>query len=432
MFSFRPMAEGISRICRIRISATAGRTLRTTKLFTGLAAVCLLIPSMPQACSQQQKWELLREAMVQTALEAEGITNPRVLSAMRKIPRHEFVRTADRARSYEDTALAIGHQQTISPPYVVAYMTESLDPQPADRVLEIGTGSGYQAAVLGAIVKDVYTIEIVSPLAKQATKRFKDLGYTNIHVLDGDGFKGWPEHAPFDRIIVTCSPENVPQPLVDQLKEGGRMIIPLGERYQQAFHLFRKENGELQDEKLISTLFVPMTGESEEQRRVQPDALNPAIINGSFEVDSNEDGRVDGWHYQRNASISEEGPMEGDRFLRFENSDHTGISQALQGTAIDGRNVGALHLHYWIRYKSVVPGPRPEDQAAIVVHFYDNVRREISAVVLGRWRGTLDWQDAKSLVPVPANAREMIIRIGLNGATGQLDMDDLRMTPVRR
>jgi len=432
MFFLTLTARGFFHPFRITKSAAVTCNWRLRNALPLPVVICLLIPTMPLAHSQQQKWELLRETMVQTALEAEGITNPRVLTALRKIPRHEFVRTADRARSYKDTALAIGNQQTISPPYVVAYMTEVLDPQPEDRVLEIGTGSGYQAAVLGAIVKDVYTIEIVSSLAKQATKRFKDLGYTNIHVLDGDGYKGWPEEAPFDRIIVTCSPENVPQPLIDQLKEGGRMIVPLGERYQQAFHLFRKENGELQDEKLISTLFVPMTGESEEQRRVLPDPLNPAIVNGSFEDDSNDDGRVDGWHYQRNASISGDGAMEGDRFLRFENADHSGISQALQGTAIDGRNVGALHLHYWIRYKSVVSGPRSEDQAAIVVHFYDNVRREISAVVLGRWRGTLDWQDAKSLVPVPANAREMIIRIGLNGATGQLDMDDLRITPVRR
>lgn len=397
---------------------------------------CLLAISLWLTASSlgwsQQKWELQREAMVQTALEAEGIRNPLVLSAMRAIPRHDFVRTADRARAYEDTALAIGNQQTISPPYVVAYMTEVLDPQREHRVLEIGTGSGYQAAVLGAIVKDVYTIEIVPALAKQAAKRLKDLDYTNIHVREGDGYQGWPEHAPFDRIIVTCSPENVPQPLVDQLKEGGRMIIPIGERYQQAFHLFRKEQGKLQDEKLISTLFVPMTGTSEEQRRVLPDPRNPRLVNGSFEEDTNGDGRADGWHYQRNVELATEGAMEGVQYLHFENRDHAGISQALQGTAVDGRLVAGLQLQYWVRHTSVVPDPAPGGQAAIVVHFYDNVRREISAVVLGKWRGTLDWQDAKSLVPVPPTAREMIIRIGLNGATGQLDLDDLRMTPVPR
>ncbi|MFN9824561.1 MAG: protein-L-isoaspartate(D-aspartate) O-methyltransferase, partial [Planctomyces sp.] len=223
----------------------------------------VLFVTVSTAAEAQQRFEQQREAMVQRSLEAEGIRNPRVLEAMRKVPRHEFVRTADRSRAYEDTALPIGNQQTISPPYVVAYMTEVLDPGPEDRVLEIGTGSGYQAAVLGAICRDVYTIEIVPQLAKQATRRLQDLGYENVHVREGDGYKGWEEHAPFDRIIVTCSPESVPQPLIDQLKEGGRMIIPMGERYQQSFHLLKKENGSLQDERLISTLFVPMTGESE-------------------------------------------------------------------------------------------------------------------------------------------------------------------------
>jgi protein-L-isoaspartate(D-aspartate) O-methyltransferase len=164
----------------------------------------------------QHRYEEQREHMVSTRVEAEGITNKAVLAALRRVPRHEFVPGVQKAAAYEDVALPIGHQQTISPPYVVAYMTESLDPQPEDRVLEIGTGSGYQAAVLAEIVKEVYTIEIVSPLSKQATKRLKELKYDNVFTLDGDGYKGWPEHAPFDKIIVTCSPENVPTPLDDR------------------------------------------------------------------------------------------------------------------------------------------------------------------------------------------------------------------------
>lgn len=155
----------------------------------------VLFVTVSTAAEAQQRFEQQREAMVQRSLEAEGIRNPRVLEAMRKVPRHEFVRTADRSRAYEDTALPIGNQQTISPPYVVAYMTEVLDPGPEDRVLEIGTGSGYQAAVLGAICRDVYTIEIVPQLAKQATRRLQDLGYENVHVREGDGYKGWEEHA---------------------------------------------------------------------------------------------------------------------------------------------------------------------------------------------------------------------------------------------
>lgn len=405
--------------------------LRDT-LLQRLIVCSVLIVTASSVGMAQQRFEQQREAMVLRSLEAEGIRNPRVLEAMRKVPRHEFVRTADRGRAYEDTALPIGNQQTISPPYVVAYMTEVLDPGQEDRVLEIGTGSGYQAAVLGAICRDVYTIEIVPQLAKQATRRLQDLGFKNVHVREGDGYKGWEEHAPFDRIIVTCSPESVPQPLIDQLKEGGRMIIPMGERYQQSFHLLKKENGLLQDERLISTLFVPMTGESEEQRRVQPDPDQPQIVNGGFERDENGDGRVDGWHYQRNASLESDGAMEGQQYLRFENADPDSLSQALQGTAVNGRRLAALRMQFWMRCTGVVPGAGPAGQAAVVVHFYDGVRREIGAVVIGRWRGTLDWQDVRSVVQVPAEAKEMIFRVGLNGAVGQLDLDDLKIVPVPR
>lgn len=384
------------------------------------------------ATAQTRRFDELRDDMVTAHIEAEGITNPDVLKAMRTVPRHEFVPSAQKARAYEDLALPIGHQQTISPPYIVAYMTNELDPQPDDRVLEIGTGSGYQASVLAQIVKDVYTIEIVSPLSKQAEKRMKDLGYTNVHCLDGDGFKGWPEHAPFDKIIVTCSPESIPQPLIDQLKDGGRMIIPVGERYQQAFHLLVKEDGKLKVERLASTLFVPMTGESEDLRRVQPDPDRPQIVNGSFDLDENEDERPDGWHYQRQTTMCDDSPMDGMYCLRFENRDSALLSQALQGSAINGRTIGTLHLNYWVRCNAIVPGEKIAEQAGVVVHFYDNIRREVGTTVLGKWRGSFDWQNGKSTVVVPPNAKEMIIRIGLNGAQGQLDLDDLQMTAVKR
>lgn len=391
-----------------------------------------MLTSGTAAVAQQSRFDALRDSMVTRKVEAEGITNKAVLRALRKVPRHEFVPVAQRARAYDDVALPIGNQQTISPPYIVAYMTETLDPQPEDRVLEIGTGSGYQAAVLAEIVREVYSIEIVSPLAKQAARRLKDLGYTNVKVLDGDGYRGWPEFAPFDKIIVTCSPENVPVPLVEQLREGGRMIIPVGERYQQAFHLFTKENGELKSEKLISTLFVPMTGTSEEQRRVQPDASRPQIINGSFELDENEDGVTDSWHYQRQASLCTEDPIDGRYVLRFENREFGAVSQALQGMAIDGRQIGTIQLNYWVRCQGIVPGQDVSEQAAVVVHFYDNIRREIGTHVVGKWRGSFGWQNARSTIPVPSGAKEMIIRIGLNGATGQLDLDDIKMITVKR
>ena len=380
----------------------------------------------------QQRFDGLRDAMVTNKVEAEGITNKAVLAALRKVPRHEFVPPAQKSRAYDDVALPLGHQQTISPPYIVAYMTESLDPQPEDRVLEIGTGSGYQAAILAEIVKEVYTVEIVSLLSKSAAKRLSELGYTNVHTLDGDGYKGWPEHAPFDKIIVTCSPEDVPGPLIEQLKEGGKMIIPVGQRYQQSFHLFTKENGKLKDEKLISTLFVPMTGASEEQRRVQPDGKRPEIINGSFDIDENGDEKVDGWHYQRQTSMCADEPVTGPYCLRFNNTEFGSLSQALQGAPIDGRYIAVVNLNYWVRCEDIVPGNNVTDQAAVVVHFYDSVRREIGVKVLGKWRGSFNWQNARSTVPVPPGAREMIIRIGLNGATGQLDLDDMKLATIKR
>ena len=403
-----------------------------TRIVVTLSVSCVMCAWTAAATAQSRRFDELRNDMVTAHIEAEGITNPAVLQAMRAVPRHEFVPSAQKARAYEDLALPIGHQQTISPPYIVAYMTNELDPQPGDRVLEIGTGSGYQASVLAQIVKDVYTIEIVSALSKQAEERMQDLGYMNVHCLDGDGFKGWPEHAPFDKIIVTCSPENIPQPLIDQLKESGRMIIPVGERYQQSFHLLVKENGKLKDERLASTLFVPMTGESEERRRVQPDPDNPQLVNGSFDLDENDDEKPDGWHYQRQTTMCDDAPMDGEYCLRFENKDPALISQALQGSAINGRTVGTLRLNYWVRCNGIVPGREIAEQAAVVVHFYDNIRREVGTTVLGKWRGSFGWQNARSTVIVPSNAKELIIRIGLNGAQGQLDLDDLQMTAVKR
>ena len=406
--------------------------VRERRFWLMALSLLILLASTTTSLAQTRHFDELREEMVAAHIEADGITNRAILNAMRKVPRHEFVPSAQKARAYEDQALPIGHQQTISPPYIVAYMTNELDPQPEDRVLEIGTGSGYQASILAQIVKEVYTIEIVSALSKQAEKRIKELGYTNVHCLDGDGYKGWPEHAPFDKIIVTCSPENIPQPLIDQLKDGGRMIIPVGERYQQSFHLLIKEDGKLKDERLSSTLFVPMTGESEEQRRIQPDPNNPQIVNGSFDIDENADEKPDGWHYQRQTEMCEESPMDGKYCLRFENKDSSLISQALQGTAVNGRSIGTLQLNYWVRCNQILPGKEISQQAAVVVHFYDNIRREVGTTVLGKWRGSFGWQNANSIVPVPSNAKEMIIRIGLNGAQGQLDLDDMKLTAIRR
>ncbi|MBU6402397.1 MAG: protein-L-isoaspartate(D-aspartate) O-methyltransferase [Verrucomicrobia bacterium] len=188
-----------------------------------------------------------------------GITNTRVLAAMASVPRHEFVRLDDRNRAYGDFPLPIGHGQTISQPYIVAFMTEKLEPSPSDRVLEIGTGSGYQAAVLACLVTEVYSIEIVEPLARQAKTTLQRLHYRNVRVKAGDGYRGWPEAAPFDAIIVTCAPDHVPDPLVNQLKEGGRMIIPVGPLPRQELYLLEKHGGTVKPRAVLPVRFVPMT-----------------------------------------------------------------------------------------------------------------------------------------------------------------------------
>ena len=252
-----------------------------------LAAIVVIAAWPQQAAAQRrtgQSYEELRNRMVDEDIVGSGISDPRVIRAMRDTPRHEFIhQDKSLGLAYVDMTLPIGEHQTITSPMLVAYMTEQLQPQADDRVLEIGTGSGYQAAVLSPLVKEVYTIEIVESLGKHARQTLKRLKYDNVFVKIGDGYLGWPDKAPFDKIIVTCSPEKVPQPLVDQLKEGGRMIVPVGERYQQVFHLLKKENGKLINEALRPTLFVPMTGEAEKIRKIQPDPLHPSLVNGGFE-----------------------------------------------------------------------------------------------------------------------------------------------------
>lgn len=207
----------------------------------------------------------MRRAMVSGQIERRGVTDPDVLNAMLKVERHRFVPETLRTHAYNDNPLPIGESQTISQPYIVALMTELLKPEERHKVLEVGTGSGYQAAVLAEIVKEVYTIEIVEPLGERAKALLDSLGYENIHVRIGDGYRGWPGEAPFDGIIVTAAPPEVPQPLIDQLKDGGRMVIPVGERYQELL-LITKENGEVKRETVTPVRFVPMTGEAQQKR----------------------------------------------------------------------------------------------------------------------------------------------------------------------
>lgn len=208
-------------------------------------------------CARAGDFEQAHDRMIAEQLIPRGIENTRVLAAMRKVRRHEYVPKAVRDRAYSDGPLPIGHGQTISQPYIVAVMTQVLEPKDNDKVLEIGTGSGYQAAVLAEIVDHVYTIEIVGPLADEARAHLKKQGYTNITVRRGDGYLGWPEHAPFDKIIVTAAPPEVPPRLVEQLKVGGRMVLPVGEGYQQLIVLTKTDQGVV-SESLFPVRFVPM------------------------------------------------------------------------------------------------------------------------------------------------------------------------------
>ena len=195
--------------------------------------------------------------MIDTQLRSRDIRNPAVLEAMRRVPRHEFVPEHLRDHAYDDGPLPIGDGQTISQPYIVAYMTQAIEPAKTDRVLEIGTGSGYQAAVLAELVQDVYTIEIVPKLAASSSALLKKLGYTNIHTREGDGYAGWPEAAPFDKIVVTAAPETIPQALVDQLKVGGIMAVPVGRGYQ-SMTLVQKTSTGTVTKKTMDVMFVPM------------------------------------------------------------------------------------------------------------------------------------------------------------------------------
>ena len=207
---------------------------------------------------KQQDFEKQREEMVKSQIEKRGVKDPATLTALRKTPRHLFVPANSLADAYDDRPLPIGYGQTISQPYIVAFMTEVIKPQSTYRVLEIGTGSGYQAAVLSGIVKEVYTIELIDSLASQAKTRLGKLAYKNVTVKTGDGYHGWKDKSPFDAIVVTAAAEHIPPPLIEQLKEGGRMIIPVGSPFMvQQLMLVEKKDGKVRTTSLMPVRFVP-------------------------------------------------------------------------------------------------------------------------------------------------------------------------------
>ncbi|MDZ4782104.1 MAG: protein-L-isoaspartate(D-aspartate) O-methyltransferase [Planctomycetia bacterium] len=399
----------------------------------GLAHVaCFLILASSVAAQQADPNEAARNRLADDEIAGAGIKDERVVESIRTTPRHEFMPAKQRKFAYFDMALPIGHGQTISPPFVVAYMTEQLEPKATDKVLEIGTGSGYQAAVLSPLVSEVYSIEIVEPLGKRAAATLEKLGYENVFTMVGDGYKGWPEHAPFDKIIVTCSPENVPQPLVDQLKEGGRMIVPLGERYQQLLYLFTKVDGKLKKEPLEATYFVPMTGEAEELRQVKPDDATPALVNGDFEKFDAEKRLPEAWYYVRQAEVIAKDGDASAHFLRFHNDTTGRDAHCLQAIGIDGREVKSITVGYRMRGENLVSGANRDQFATLYVNFFGEDRAPIRQEILGPWTGDIKWTEKSVNMVVPVSARGAVIGIGLFGATGTLEFDDITVTGSQR
>lgn len=218
----------------------------------------ILLSTIPP--TDQDGFQQKRHQMVKQQIAARGIDHQQTLDAMRKVQRHRLVPEKVQQYAYDDTPLPIGMEQTISQPFIVAFMTQAIKPEPGMKVLEIGTGSGYQAAVLAEIVDEVYTIETVEPLAKRAKSKLDEMGYKNIHCKVGDGFHGWEEHAPFDAIIVTAAPEKIPPKLLSQLKEGGKMVIPVGKSSNQQLRLIEKgKNGKIKTRNIMPVRFVPFT-----------------------------------------------------------------------------------------------------------------------------------------------------------------------------
>lgn len=435
----------------------------TSMIFLGLVLfgdVNILAAQQPRSVKRVD-YTALRESVCASELAPGGITNERVIESMRTTPRHEFMPQNQRHLAYYDMGVAIGWGQTISSIVTVAYMTQMIDPQPTDRVLEIGTGSGYQAAVLSPLVKEVYTIEIVEPLGKRAAATLKRLGYENVFCKIGDGYQGWSEHAPFDKIIVTCSPENIPTPLVEQLKEGGTMMIPLGERYQQQYYLLHKIDGKLEKDVLCATLFVPMTGEAEEKREVKPDPQHPQIVNGDFEqlLEGANPPQVFGWHYHRQTTqvvgTPEDPAPHGNAYIQFYNETSGRSAHVLQGFAIDGREVQWLEVSAMVRTESIRRGETIDQLPGIGIMFFDDKREVLGEKMIGPWgidstrsaanaafravepiqTVTPTWKPIRVTIAVPKNTREAVLRLGLFGATGTLSVDVLQVQaaePVKK
>ena len=418
--------------------------LTTVIVFSGLLTMSSSGFAQPAAAKQVQfsvpsrkfsadRYANARERMVREDIAASGVTNTRVLESMRLTPRHEFVTTAQRPLAYFDMSLPIGERQTISGPFVVAYMTEQLDPKPTDRVLEIGTGSGYQAAILSPLVGTVYSIEIHDALGRRARSTLRRLGYTNVVTKIGDGFMGWAEKGPFDKIIVTCSPEEIPLPLIDQLVEDGIMIIPVGERYEQTLVRLQKRAGELERTDLVPSLFVPMTGEAEERRAVLPNGVKPRLANSSFEECLPDSETPTAWYYGRQEALLENGNSpDGRRHLLLKNSEPGRPAHIFQGFPIDGLSVRELKISYQVRVAGLGSGRIPAEKPGVAIRFFDERRARSTRLVAPLRILNSEWTLVTGSLLVPTWSREAILQVGLMGATGQIEVDKIQIVAVER
>ncbi len=411
------------------------RCVRFTLMIVGFGTCMIAINDWKPALGQntrKDEYAPLREHLIKNVLIPNGIKDQNVLFAIGNTPRHEFVPKQYLANAYQDIAIPIGEKQTISSPFIVAMMTQSLEPKLTDKVLEIGTGSGYQAAVLSPIVKEVYTIEIVEELGMQTMQLLEDLEYKNVHCLIGDGFKGWKEHAPFDKIIVTCSPENVPEPLKEQLVEGGLMVIPVGERYQQMLYLMRKKNGKLEQEPLQPTLFVPMTGTADEDRKIKPDPSNPKLVNADFEQPLIKKFHIPGWYYQFGcALVQTPNAPDGKSVVEFRSNNPNEPSMLLQGIAIDGSKVRKIKLGGYMELANIKVGRDKEKAPSIAIQYFDENRQRIGYHAIPGFKTNQSWKKMEKVFQVPPETKEAIVSIGLFGAEGLARFDGIILEVAR-
>lgn len=404
-----------------------------SKMLLRLAYYALLGPGLLGAgpavhAQSRDPWAEMRARLVEYEVVAAGVQDARVIDAIRTVPRHEFVPSTLRRYAYFDMGLPIGEGQTISSPFIVAYMTEQLQPQRTDKVLEIGTGSGYQAAVLSGLVAEVYSIEIVEPLGRRAAKTLQRLGYKNVTTKTGDGYQGWPEHAPFDKIIVTCSPQNVPRPLVEQLQEGGRLVVPLGQRYQQTLYLFTKVDGGLQSEPLQPIFFVPMMGQAEAERVVPGGASEPVLVNGDFSQTTGD--QPVGWYYVRQGRVEASDRAGGGNCLTLRNETPGRAAMAIQAVGVDGRQTQEIEISAWVRGRNVQPGSLPGQRPALAVACFNSDREVIHRQTLGPWTGTFAWVEQHQRIKVPSSTRLASVEFGLWGGTGEVSVAEVTLTVI--